>query len=556
MVMLPAPLHHLCMTTPDAPQPPPDQPGEDATAPPPDEVGPPAAGPDDDTTGTAPSTSHDAPPAQDATLAGDDLQSHDPGAATEDAHETQDATPTADDGSADAPPPPHDPPPRQEPSPPHDPPPGGPGTPPPPFRGRTLDRRSQNRVVAGVAGGLGDYFNVDPAIFRLGFIVLAVFGGSGFLLYLVGWLFLPERDTQRSVGEGLVRQLGGGRSAGGLILLFVALLIVADTVGGGGGLIWAAVLIGIGVLLYRQADESDEDPPPSEPGDRSTTSMWSQPPQPPQAPPPAAPPSPPGRVATAAPRTDLRSPAATPDMDPYLPPPPPVADDGWRPTPYASGELPPPPSVLGRVTVAAALILIGATALLDTLTGVDVAVASYAALALTVIGAGLLVGARWGRARGLIALGGVTVLVLIASSTVAQLPSGIYGGAGQRSYRPETVAQVRDPYRLGLGEMQIDLTALELEPGQDVSVDASLSVGSLQVIVPDDVGVEATATAQLGAVDVLDRTSEGTTASTTLSEPGEEGSPTISLDLSAVMGEIEVHRASTSADVRPPAEVN
>ncbi|HSJ46924.1 MAG TPA: PspC domain-containing protein [Euzebyales bacterium] len=513
------------MTNPDAPQPPRDDDASEATSsttpsdgPPPQDKHPPA---------DATSTPHNAPQPQDE--------------------------PASDHTTST----PHDAPPPQDPPPPHDPPSGGPGAArPPPYRTRTLDRRSTNRVVAGVAGGLGDYFNVDPAIFRLGFIVLAAFGGSGFLLYLVGWLFLPERGTQRSVGEGLVRRLGGGRSAGGLILLFVALLVVADTIGGG-GLIWAALLIGIGVLLFRQADESDDDDPPSSgPGDRSTTSMWSQAPQ---APAPAAPSSASGGVVTAPPSTNVQSSVTSPAADPPLPPPPPTADDGWRPTPYTPGELPTPPSVLGRVTVAAALILIGATALLDTLTGVDVAVASYAALALTVIGAGLLVGARWGGARGLIALGGVTVLVLTMSSVTAQLPSGgIEGGVGQRTYRPETVAQLQDPYRLGFGEMQIDLTALELQPGQDIAVDASMSVGSLQVIVPDDVSVEAEATARLGAVDLLDRTSDGTDASTSVSEPGEEGSPTITLDLSTVMGEVEVHRASTGPDIKqePSAEVN
>lgn len=531
------------MTTPDAPHPPSDDEVPGADRPAPAEVDPPAAtGRDDDATPPAgaprddtsappdpPPADHDAPPTPDP------------------ASPSTDTTPGPDPTSiADDPPPPRDPPP------PYARPPGGPGVAPPPYRGRTLDRRSQNRVVAGVAGGLGDYFNVDPAIFRLGFIVLAVFGGSGFLLYLVGWLFLPERDSQGSVGEGVVRRLGGGRSAGGLILLFVALLVVADSVGGGGGLVWAALLIGVGVLLYRRADESDDDPPPSGPGWRST-SMWSQPPQ---APPPAAPSSTSGGVATAPRRSGTDPSFTASSADPFVPPPPPVADDGWRPTPYRSDERPTPPSVLGRVTVAAALILIGATALLDTLTGVDVAVASYAALALTVIGAGLVVGAWWGRARGLIALGAVTVLVLLASTAIAQLPGDINGGAGRRSYRPETVAQLRDTYRHGMGEMQIDLTALELEPGQDVAVDASLSVGSLQVVVPDDVGVDVTATAQFGAVDVLDRTSEGSGATTTLSEPGAEGSATISLDLAAVMGEIEVHRASTNVGGPPSAEVN
>lgn len=425
--------------------------------------------------------------------------------------------------------------------------------PPPPYHRRTLDRRSANRVVAGVAGGLGDYFNVDPAIFRLGFIVLAMFGGSGFLLYLVGWLFLPERDTGRSLGEGLVRRLGGGRSAGGLILLFVALLVVADTVGGGGGLIWAALLIGIGVLLFRQADESDDDPPPSGPGDRSTPSTWSQAPQ---APPPAAPSSASREAIAAPPR--MQSSTAPPNADPYLPPPPPVSDDGWRPTPYTPGDLPAPPSVLGRVTVAAALILVGATALLDTLTGVDVALASYVALALTVIGAGLLVGARWGRARGLIPLGVVAVVVLTVTSIVSQLPTdSIVGGIGQRIYRPETVAELEDTYRLGLGEMQIDLTRLELEPGEDIAVDATMSIGSLQVQVPDDVGVEGQASTALGEIDALDHTGEGTNPRVTLSEPGEEGSATITLDLSTTIGEIVVERAAAEpSTIEQSAEVN
>ena len=47
-------------------------------------------------------------------------------------------------------------------------------------------------MVGGVAGGLGDYFGMDPVIFRLLFIVGALAGGIGILAYLAAWLLIPE----------------------------------------------------------------------------------------------------------------------------------------------------------------------------------------------------------------------------------------------------------------------------------------------------------------------------------------------------------------------------
>jgi phage shock protein PspC (stress-responsive transcriptional regulator) len=55
-----------------------------------------------------------------------------------------------------------------------------------------LYRSKRDRVFAGVAGGLGDYFNVDPIIFRIGFIALALGAGSGVLIYILLWIFVPE----------------------------------------------------------------------------------------------------------------------------------------------------------------------------------------------------------------------------------------------------------------------------------------------------------------------------------------------------------------------------
>ena len=56
---------------------------------------------------------------------------------------------------------------------------------------RKLYRSRKNRKVAGVCGGLADYFTVDPTLIRVLFIVLAVMGGAGALIYLAMWLVVP-----------------------------------------------------------------------------------------------------------------------------------------------------------------------------------------------------------------------------------------------------------------------------------------------------------------------------------------------------------------------------
>src|SRR5438309_1549910 len=54
-----------------------------------------------------------------------------------------------------------------------------------------LHRSSDNRIIAGVCGGLGDFFNIDPTIIRIVFIFLAFFGGSGIFIYIILWIIIP-----------------------------------------------------------------------------------------------------------------------------------------------------------------------------------------------------------------------------------------------------------------------------------------------------------------------------------------------------------------------------
>jgi len=61
---------------------------------------------------------------------------------------------------------------------------------------KKLTRSIYNRKISGVCGGLGDYFNVDPLVFRIIFLVLLFGGGSGLLLYLILWIVMPEETIQ------------------------------------------------------------------------------------------------------------------------------------------------------------------------------------------------------------------------------------------------------------------------------------------------------------------------------------------------------------------------
>ena len=52
----------------------------------------------------------------------------------------------------------------------------------------------KNKLLFGVCGGLGEYFDIDPIFFRLGFIVSFVFLGFGLLLYIAMAFLAPEED--------------------------------------------------------------------------------------------------------------------------------------------------------------------------------------------------------------------------------------------------------------------------------------------------------------------------------------------------------------------------
>ena len=71
---------------------------------------------------------------------------------------------------------------------------------------RTLIRSKTDKVIAGVCGGLGQYFDTDPVIVRLIFVVVTLLGGAGVLAYIVVWIIVPE-EGDRSYAERIKKDI-------------------------------------------------------------------------------------------------------------------------------------------------------------------------------------------------------------------------------------------------------------------------------------------------------------------------------------------------------------
>jgi phage shock protein PspC (stress-responsive transcriptional regulator) len=73
---------------------------------------------------------------------------------------------------------------------------------------RRLQRPVKGRMVAGVAAGLGEYFGLDPVLVRVVFVAVTLIAGIGVLIYLAGWLLIPEEGEQASILEKLASKPG------------------------------------------------------------------------------------------------------------------------------------------------------------------------------------------------------------------------------------------------------------------------------------------------------------------------------------------------------------
>jgi phage shock protein PspC (stress-responsive transcriptional regulator) len=440
-----------------------------------------------------------------------------------------------------------------------------------PFAARYgLVRPLQGRYLGGVCAAIGRATNTDPVLWR---VLLAVtsFVGIGLVIYLAGWLLIPAEGDTASPVEAL---LGRGQSRtspvvtvllGGLALLVLGFML---TDGFRGPLLIISVVLAGVLLLGRNAERGRA------PAGRAPTG--------PAKPAPLAEPAPPTTpYHPTSPYAASYQPAAGPYAATYTAPPgtpvatgaggtaPPSVPPGYRapfapygpyasggpahpPHPPAAGPPQPPrpprpprePSRLGIVTLSLMVLALGAVAALDLANVANIGVAGYFAAMLAMVGAGLLVGAWFGRARWLISLGVVLAIGLGVATAAERLNTGTIGSSVV--WRPTTVAELieEDPYALSLGSAELDMRQIDFT-GQSAAVTVEVNLGQLKVILPANVDTTVQAEVNAGDATIFGVRRNGVRSPardiTDLGQDGEGGGE-LRLTVRVNAGNVEVRR--------------
>lgn len=133
-----------------------------------------------------------------------------------------------------------------------------------------LYRSVNNKTIGGVCAGLADYFNLDVVLIRVAFVLLLLFGGGGFLAYIILWIVIPQQPlgftkadniqgeevnmdntSKPSVEES--RKKNNTSLIAGIVLIFIGLIILFDKVLPYYNItdFWPLILIVIGALLLK-----------------------------------------------------------------------------------------------------------------------------------------------------------------------------------------------------------------------------------------------------------------------------------------------------------------
>jgi len=91
-----------------------------------------------------------------------------------------------------------------------------------------LYKSSQNRVIDGVCGGLGEYFAVDPTLIRIGWVILALLWGSGIVAYVVATIVMPRRSEEKAEERAWEEGGPNPRIWWGVLLMLAGLVLLIN----------------------------------------------------------------------------------------------------------------------------------------------------------------------------------------------------------------------------------------------------------------------------------------------------------------------------------------
>lgn len=435
-------------------------------------------------------------------------------------------------------------------------------------------RPRRGRKIAGVAAGIGNRYRIDPVLVRVGFVVAAIYGGAGILVYLLGWLFLPEQDDEASPVEALLGKGRSSTSSGFTVLMCIAMIPVLGWFFGGSFIgafpSWMSLVV-IGGLLYLLHQSRGKLGPVTPTAPTQEPPVAPVPPGFPMATPMTTPMSTPTVSAEVPMAPPVGSPVAGPPPgqpeSPFAPespvaPVPPVAPEArtmppaWDPlgaAPFAwdlpepagpEPEEPPPPpakrhkSRIGMATVGLTLVVVAA---MSFAMGGWISPQHIVGVALAIIGLGMVAGAFVRGGRGLIAL---AVPLSVAGLALTSIGPGGFNGIGDLEATPTTLAAVHPSYERSVGDVELDLTSLPATGNVHTRVEVGL--GNVTVIVPEDADVTVKCEVDRGNAECLDREQSGVPANidkfTDLGADNAESGLKITLTAKADTGNVEVRR--------------
>jgi phage shock protein PspC (stress-responsive transcriptional regulator) len=402
-----------------------------------------------------------------------------------------------------------------------------------------LERSRRHKMVAGVCGGLGRQFDVDPVIFRVTLAVLSVVGGLGLLFYAFAWLIVPLEGEEDNEGRRLLSGRVEGSSLAALMLALVGCGLFLASIGSGGDSMTFSVLLAVSVgaaaywSRYRRQAEAEESPEPL-----------------PDAPPEAQ--APPVPYSPSWWRGPLTKESGTgylwgPADGPY--------DDSYEPEPGGCRNVPRRPagaevqrrgrSIGGLVFLGALCAAVVGTAAAWSAQPLSTALVIGLSCALAAFGLGLVISAFAGR------IGGGTIFavgltgVLLAGAVA--LPDYISTTWTEITWSPATAAEVHKGYELDTGAAVLDLTGLELGDDDTVRTAVTVGLGDLRVIVPENVTVDARIKADLGGYRLPGEVNAGgiglSERKAVAPRGGDEPKGAVDLELEVGMGEIIIEQA-------------
>lgn len=441
--------------------------------------------------------------------------------------------------------------------------------------GRELRKSPEAGVITGVCAGLGEFTRVDPIVWRVAFAITGLAGGTGIWLYAGAWLLMRDAEGGPAMAEQLLDRRFAPESVLTLLGVALAAATVLSLVGGisGGTLMLASPLI-IGALTAHSR------------GVDLTQALRELPTQLKSKEPPPAPPTPePGPTYYNPAQPWASAPSGPVDLSVIAR----QSPHGFRTSEEGAddGDDEDPHCTPGRERRSAArerrgakrrergVLLLGLAFWFIVAAGITIGVSDerpwpallgpdigpvFLGSVVTIVGVALLVGTWFGNRRGLITVGTLVSLLVLATASTDLTGVRI----SEERWRPSTPAEAQQ-YQLYGGKAELDLTAVDAEPGERVDVGANVHFGKVEVLVPEKARVEVHATSTIGRIEVGDKhwsgarldvrsamppetagTAAGSADGANQGEPGEETAelPELNVRLASYGALMEVRRVT------------